>query len=257
MSNIKIFKNNEFGEIRTLEQDDKPLFCGSDVAKALGYAIPSKAINTHCKGVSKMEVPTNGGIQQMLFITEGDLYRLIVNSKLPSAEKFERWVFDDVLPTVRKHGLYAKEELLNDPDLFISALQELKAEKERSKFLELENAQSRQIICELQPKASYYDLILQNKSVISVSQIAKDYGMSGKAFNKMLHDLGVQFKQCNTWLLYQCYADQGYTQSKTYAIDADRSAMHTYWTQKGRLFLYDLLKNECGLLPVIERRLSA
>ena len=257
MSNIKIFKNNDFGEIRTLEQDDKPLFCGSDVAKALGYAIPSKAINTHCKGVSKMEVPTNGGIQQMLFITEGDLYRLIVNSKLPSAEKFERWVFDDVLPTVRKHGLYAKEELLNDPDLFISALQKLKAEKERNKFLELENAQSRQIICELQPKASYYDLILQNKSVIPVSQIAKDYGMSGKAFNKMLHDLGVQFKQCNTWLLYQCYANQGYTQSKTYAIDAERSAMHTYWTQKGRLFLYDLLKNECGLLPVIERRLSA
>ena len=257
MSNIKIFKNNEFGEIRTLEQDDKPLFCGSDVAKALGYAIPSKAINTHCKGVSKMEVPTNGGIQQMLFITEGDLYRLIVNSKLPSAEKFERWVFDDVLPTVRKHGLYAKEELLNDPDLFISALQKLKAEKEKNKFLELENAQSRQIICELQPKASYYDLILQNKSVIPVSQIAKDYGMSGKAFNKMLHDLGVQYKQCNTWLLYQCYADQGYTQSKTYAIDAERSAMHTYWTQKGRLFLYDLLKNECGLLPVIERRLSA
>lgn len=257
MSNIKIFKNNEFGEIRTLEQDAKPLFCGSDVAKALGYAIPSKAINTHCKGVSKMEVPTNGGLQQMLFITEGDLYRLIVNSKLPSAEKFERWVFDDVLPTVRKHGLYAKEELLNDPDLFISALQKLKAEKERSKFLELENAQSRQIICELQPKASYYDLILQNKSVIPVSQIAKDYGMSGKAFNKMLHDLGIQFKQCNTWLLYQCYADQGYTQSKTYAIDAERSAMHTYWTQKGRLFLYDLLKNECGLLPVIERRLSA
>ena len=257
MSNIKIFKNNEFGEIRTLEQDEKPLLCGSDVAKALGYAIPSKAINTHCKGVSKMEVPTNGGLQQMLFITEGDLYRLIVNSKLSSAGKFERWVFDDVLPTVRKHGLYAKEELLNDPDLFICALQKLKAEKERSKFLELENAQSRQIICELQPKASYYDLILQNKSVIPVSQIAKDYGMSGKAFNKMLHDLGVQYKQCNTWLLYQCYADQGYTQSKTYAIDAERSAMHTYWTQKGRLFLYDLLKNECGLLPVIERRLSA
>lgn len=257
MNNIEIFKNNEFGEIRTLEQDGKLLFCGSDVAKAPGYVIPSKAINTHCKGVSKMEVPTNGGLQQMLFINEGDIYRLIVNSKLPSAEKFERWVFDDVLPAVRKHGLYAKEELMNDPDLFISALQKLKAEKERSKFLELENAQSRQIICELQPKASYYDLILQNKSVIPVSQIAKDYGMSGKAFNKMLHDLAVQFKQCNTWLLYQCYADQGYTQSKTYAIDAERSAMHTYWTQKGRLFLYDLLKNELCLLPVIERSLSA
>lgn len=257
MSNLTIFNNVEFGEIRTLEINDKPYFCGSDVAKALGYAIPSKAVNTHCKGVSKMEVPTNGGMQQMLFISEGDLYRLIVNSKLPTAEKFEQWVFDEVLPSVRRHGLYAKEELLNNPDLFISALQQLKAEKERTKLLELENAQKKQIISELQPKASYYDLILQNKSLLPISKIAKDYGMSGKAFNKMLHDLGIQFKQGNTWLLYQQYANQGYTQSKTYAIDADRSAMHTYWTQKGRLFLYDLLKNRKKLLPVIERKQSA
>lgn len=257
MTNITIFKNNDFGEVRTLEQDGKTLFCGSDVAKALGYAIPSKAVNTHCKGVSKMEVPTNGGTQQMLFIPEGDLYRLIVNSKLPSAEKFERWVFDEVIPTVRKHGLYAKDELLNNPDLFISALEELKAERERIKRLELENAKNKQIIGELKPKASYYDLILQNKSLMPISQIAKDYGMSGKAFNKLLHELGVQFKQGNTWLLYQGYADQGYTQSRTFAIDAERSRMHTYWTQKGRLFLYDLLKNERSLLPVIERKQSA
>lgn len=257
MTNITIFKNNDFGEVRTLEQDGKTLFCGSDVAKALGYAIPSKAVNTHCKGVSKMEVPTNGGTQQMLFIPEGDLYRLIVNSKLPSAEKFERWVFDEVIPTVRKHGLYAKDELLNNPDLFISALEELKAERERTKRLELENAKNKQIIGELKPKASYYDLILQNKSLMPISQIAKDYGMSGKAFNKLLHELGVQFKQGNTWLLYQGYADQGYTQSRTFAIDAKRSRMHTYWTQKGRLFLYDLLKNERSLLPVIERKQSA
>lgn len=257
MTNITIFKNNDFGEVRTLEQDGKTLFCGSDVAKALGYAIPSKAVNTHCKGVSKMEVPTNGGSQQMLFISEGDLYRLIVNSKLPSAEKFERWVFDEVIPTVRKHGLYAKDELLNNPDLFISALEELKAERERTKRLELENAKNKQIIGELKPKASYYDLILQNKSLMPISQIAKDYGMSGKAFNKLLHELGVQFKQGNTWLLYQGYADQGYTQSRTFAIDAERSRMHTYWTQKGRLFLYDLLKNERSLLPVIERKQSA
>lgn len=257
MTNITIFKNNDFGEVRTLEQNGKTLFCGSDVAKALGYAIPSKAVNTHCKGVSKMEVPTNGGTQQMLFIPEGDLYRLIVNSKLPSAEKFERWVFDEVIPTVRKHGLYAKDELLNNPDLFISALEELKAERERTKRLELENAKNKQIIGELKPKASYYDLILQNKSLMPISQIAKDYGMSGKAFNKLLHELGVQFKQGNTWLLYQGYANQGYTQSRTFAIDAERSRMHTYWTQKGRLFLYDLLKNERSLLPVIERKQSA
>lgn len=254
MTNITIFNNNKFGEVRTLEQNGKPFFCGSDVAKALGYSNTSDALKRHCKGVVKHDTLTNGGIQTLSFIGESDLYRLIVNSKLPLAEEFEHWVFEDVLPSIRKHGLYAKEELLNDPDLFISALQELKAEKQRIKLLELEKAQSRQIICELQPKASYYDLILQNKSLMPITQIAKDYGMSGKAFNKMLHDLCIQYKQGNTWLLYQQYADQGYTQSRTYAIDADRSAMHTYWTQKGRLFLYDLLKNKRNLLPVIERK---
>ncbi|MBB2481088.1 phage antirepressor KilAC domain-containing protein [Bacillus sp. APMAM] len=260
MSNITIFNNVEFGEIRTLEVNDKPYFCGSDVAKALGYQRPNDALNAHCRYTVKCSTPhpqSPSKTIEMLFIPEGDLYRLIVNSKLPTAEKFEQWVFDEVLPSVRKHGLYAKEELLNNPDLFISALQELKAEKERTKLLELENAQKKQIISELKPKASYYDLILQNKSLLPISKIAKDYGMSGKAFNKMLHELGIQFKQGNTWLLYQQYANQGYTQSKTYAIDADRSAMHTYWTQKGRLFLYDLLKNKKNLLPVIERKQSA
>ena len=110
MNEIQIFNNSEFGEIRTLEQNGKVLFCGSDVAKALGYAIPSKAINTHCKGVSKMEVPTNGGKQQMLFIPEGDLYRLITHSKLESAEEFESWVFDEVLPAIRKNGSYSMKK---------------------------------------------------------------------------------------------------------------------------------------------------
>jgi prophage antirepressor-like protein len=257
MADITIFNNVNFGVIRTIEQDGKAFFCGSDVTKALGYSNTADALRRHCKGVVKHDTLTKGGMQTLSFISEGDLYRLIVNSKLPSAEEFEHWVFEDVLPSIRKHGLYAKEELLNNPDLFISALQELKAEKERVKLLELDNAKNRQIIGELKPKASYYDLILQNKSVIPISQIAKDYGMSGKAFNKLLHELGIQYKQSNTWLLYQGYADQGYTQSRTYAIDADRSAMHTYWTQKGRLFLYDLLKDERNLLPVIEHKQSA
>lgn len=251
MSNLTIFNNVEFGGIRTLDINDKLYFCGHDVAKALGYVKPQNAIDAHCRYAIKQGIPhpqTTGKTIEMLFIPEGDLYRLIANSKLPTAEKFEQWVFDEVLPSVRRHGLYAKEELLNNPDLFISVLRELKAEKERTKLLELENVQKKQIISELQPKASYYDLILQNKSLLPISKIAKDYGMSGKAFNKMLHELKIQFKQGTTWLLYQQYANQGYTQSKTYAIDADRSAMHTYWTQKGRLFLYDLLKNKKNLL---------
>ena len=123
--------------------------------------------------------------------------------------------------------------------------------KQNLELLETVAVQNQQI-AEMQPKASYYDLILQNKNIVPITQIAKDYGMSGRKFNELLHELGVQYKFRKTWLLYQHYAECGYTQSRTYAIDESRSVMHTYWTQKGRLFLYDLLKSE-GILPVIEQ----
>lgn len=267
-NNLQIFNNTEFGELGVLVIDGKEYFPASECARILGYSNPRDAILRHCKpeGVVKhdgVSLTTNQyGIstEQMVektYITEGNLYRLIIRSKLPAAERFERWVFDEVLPTIRKHGLYATEkvldEILADPDYGIRLFSELKAERERRKALEMENAQHKQIIGELRPKASYYDLILQNKSLVPISKIAKDYGMSGKAFNKLLHELGVQYKMGDTWLLYQQYADQGYTQSRTHAIDAEKSRMHTYWTQKGRLFLYDLLKNRRGLLPMIER----
>ncbi len=108
MNELQIFSNEEFGEIRTITKDDKTYFAGSDVAKALGYAIPHKAVQTHCKGVLKWNIPTNSGNQDVLFITEGDIYRLIMKSKLPSAEKFESWVMDEVLPSIRKTGSYSK-----------------------------------------------------------------------------------------------------------------------------------------------------
>lgn len=267
-NNLQVFNNTEFGELGVLVIDGKEYFPASECARILGYSNPRDAILRHCKpeGVVKhdgVSLTTNQyGIstEQMVektYITEGNLYRLIIRSKLPAAERFERWIFDEVLPTIRKHGLYATEkvldEILADPDYGIRLFSELKAERQRRKALELENAQHKQIIGELRPKASYYDLILQNKSLVPISKIAKDYGMSGKAFNKLLHELGVQYKMGDTWLLYQQYADQGYTQSRTHAIDAEKSRMHTYWTQKGRLFLYDLLKNRRGLLPMIER----
>ena len=256
MNNLQVFNNNEFGAVRTIEINNKPYFCGSDVAKALGYAIPSKAINTHCKGVSKMEVPTKGGVQEMLFISEGDVYRLIAKSKLPSAEKFESWVFDEVLPSIRKHGTYATDELLNNPDLFISVLQDLKKEREEKAKLEGENKMQKQIIGELQPKANYTDVILNNKGLVTITQIAKDYGKSGTEMNNMLHDLGVQYKQSGQWLLYSKYHDKGYTHSNT--VDITRSdgskdvKMNTKWTQKGRLFIYNLLKDN-EIYPLIEK----
>lgn len=254
-SEVMIFNNRDFGEMRTIEINQETWFIGKDVADILGYANTKDALTRHVDEEDKLRsgITTSGQTREMVLINESGLFSLILSSKLPSAKKFKRWVTNEVLPSIRKHGLYATDELLSNPDLFISVLQDLKFEREKRKNLELENAQNKQIISELKPKASYYDLILQNKSLVPITQIAKDYGLSGRALNVMLHDLGIQYKQGNTWLLYQDYADKGYTQSRTHAIDAERSVMHTYWTQKGRLFLYDLLKNQKNLLPVIER----
>ena len=107
MNELQIFSNEEFGSVRTVTKDNKTYFVGNDVAKALGYSETAKAIRTHCKGVSEMDIPTNGGVQTMKMITEGDIYRLVIKSQLPQAEKFESWVFDNVLPSIRKTGSYA------------------------------------------------------------------------------------------------------------------------------------------------------
>jgi prophage antirepressor-like protein len=251
---LRIFNSTEFGSVRTTIINDEPFFVGKDVASILGYSNPLKAIRDHVdeedKGVN--ETVTPGGTQELIVINESGLYSLILSSKMPNAKKFKRWVTTEVLPAIRKHGMYAIDEILNNPDLAIAALTQLKEEREKRKQLETVTLVQKQQIAELQPKASYYDLILQNKNTVPITQIAKDYGMSGRKFNELLHELGVQYKFRKTWLLYQHYAECGYTQSRTYAIDESRSVMHTYWTQKGRLFLYDLLKNE-GIYPLIEQ----
>ena len=257
---LRVFENPEFGEVRTAEVDGKPYFAGTDVARALGYAIPSKAVNTHCKGVSKMEAPTAGGVQTLLFIPEGDVYRLIVSSKLPSAERFERWVFDEVLPAIRQHGAYMTEATLEralaEPDFLISLATKLKEEREARKALELDKTVLTQQVAELQPKASYYDLVLQCPGLLSMTEIAKDYGVSAKAMNKKLHELGVQFNQAGVWFLYARYQSEGYTQTKTQNYSrpdgTQGTRTHMYWTQKGRVFLYYLLKEQ-GILPMMER----
>ena len=250
---LEVFQNKEFGTVRAIEEGDKVLFCATDVAKALGYSNQRDAVGRHCKGVVKRDTLTSGGTQELSFIPEGDVYRLIIRSNLPSAEKFEHWVFDEVLPSIRKRGLYAVDEVLNNPDLLIGALMELKKEREEKKRLELENAVKAQQIAEMQPKVSYYDIVLACPDLVTITQIAKDFGMSAKKLNKILKEKKIQFKQGKTWFLYQKYAEQGYTQSKTYLYDEDsHTVMHTLWTQKGRLFIYELLKAD-GILPVMER----
>ncbi|MGK8294037.1 phage antirepressor KilAC domain-containing protein [Staphylococcus arlettae] len=141
------------------------------------------------------------------------------------------------------------------PGSYKEAVAQLLENLERNEELQLENSIQKQQIGELKPKATYYDLVLQNKSLLSVSKIAKDYGMSARALNTLLHDLGIQYKQGDIWLLYAKYQDKGYTQTSTYALDEEHSKVSTKWTQQGRLFIYDLLKDE-GILPTIEKQIE-
>ena len=255
---IQVFENKEFGAVRTMEIDGKPYFVGKDVAEILGYTNPSKALADHVDEEDKLNNETLSSLGQRggWLINESGLFSLILTSKLPTARAFKRWVTAEVLPSIRKHGLYAVEEILANPDIAIKALQELKAERERRKLLEGTVAVQHQQITEMQPKVSYYDLILQCPDLMSTTTIAKDYGYSAKRLNAYLHEQGIQFKQGGIWLLYQRYAEQGYTSTKTHNYSGEDGTQHakphTYWTQKGRLFLYDFLKAR-GILPLIER----
>jgi prophage antirepressor-like protein len=247
-SDLQVFTNDAFGTIRTVEHEDKVFFCGRDVAIALGYKDPVNAIKQHGRGVAFHHPITDalGRTQDARFITEGDLYRLIFSSKLPAAQDFEAWVVDEVLPTLRRHGVYAIDELLDNDEFLEHALTQLRAE--RAKRLAAEQA-----LLEAAPKVSYYDVVLESDSLLTITEIAKDYGLSAKKLNSLLRDAGVQFKQSGRWFLYAKFAEQGYTQSNTHEYDEGKTRTHMYWTQKGRLFVYDLLKNQFGLLPVIEQ----
>lgn len=252
MNELQVFQNSKFGDLEILIIEGKEWFPAIQVAETLGYSNPHKAVKDHTKerGVTiRSVIDKLGRKQNKKFIDEGNLYRLITRSKLPQADEFEEWVFEDVLPSIRKHGIYATdnviEQTIQNPDYIIHVLTEFKKEREGRLVAE-------QQVNELKPKVTYYDLVLQNKSLLSVSKIAKDYGMSARSLNKLLHSLGVQYKQGDIWLLYAKYQDKGYTHTSTYALDEEHSKVTTKWTQKGRLFIYELLK-EHDILPVIEQ----
>lgn len=250
---IIFFKHEEFGEIRTLNIDGEPWFVGKDIAVALGYSAPRNAIQAHVDNEDKttalIQCTGSEYKSNAVIINESGLYSLILSSKLTSAKKFKRWVTSEVLPSLRKHGAYFTAETLHktmsDPRELAKLLTTLADEQEKRRKLEEENAF-------LSVKANYYDRILQSKNSVPVTQIAKDYGMTAIAFNKMLHDYGIQYSIRNSWVLYAEYANLGYTQSKTYQIGDNKAIMHTCWTQAGRIFLYNFLA-ERGIMPMCER----
>jgi prophage antirepressor-like protein len=259
MSELQIFQNAEFGSVRSITVNGEPYFVGKDVAEILGYSNTRKAILDHVdeedKGVTKCDTP--GGSQELAVINESGLYSLILSSKLPGAKRFKRWVTSEVLPAIRKHGLFAMDDIVNNTDALIEALQAFKAERLQRMALESENAVQRQQLSEMKPKASYYDVVLNSPDLVSITEIAKDYGWSAQRMNEYLHERGIQFRQGGRiWILYQKYAQKGLTSTKTHTYPASdgtvHTKVHTYWTQKGRLFIYDLLKAD-GILPTMER----
>lgn len=253
MNEVQLF-NFENHEVRSLLLNNEPWFVGKDVADVLGYSNSRKAMADHVddedkevltsRNVTLENIPNRG----ITVVNESGLYSLILSSKLPSAKKFKRWVTSEVLPALRKTGQYQVKEVkeLSGQELMAKALIEAQS---------VLAAKDKQIE-EMKPKASYYDVILNCKGLLAISVIAKDYGWSAKRLNEYLHKKGIQFKQGNTWLLYQKYATEGYVSTKTHEHlgndGANHAKVHTYWTQKGKEFIYNLLKND-GIVPLNER----
>lgn len=261
MKDLKIFNNKEFGEIRTIvDGNSEPWFVGKDVAEILEYSNTAKAILNHVDDEDKKILTSQNGTLEnipnrgLTIINESGLYSLIFSSKMEKAKEFKRWVTSEVLPAIRKDGGYMiASQGESDEEILARAMIIANKSIER---LKLEGKQKDQIIGELKPKADYVDKILQNKSLIKVSSIAKDYGMSARQMNKLLHELKIQYNQGGQWLLYANIQDKGYTSSETHVYPKKDGTtdvkLLTKWTQKGRIFLYEELKKN-GYLPMIER----
>lgn len=251
---IQIFNNPEFGKVRTFTDNETVLFCGRDIAEALGYAVPHKAIWDHCKGVLKRNIPTAGGTQEMSFISESDVYRLVCNSKLPDAVRFEKWVFEEVLPSIRRNGAYMTPETiqktLSDPDFIIGLAMRLK--EEQRKAAALENR-----VRESEPKVLFADAVSVSQSEILIGDLAKILKQNGidigqKRLFERLRNEGFLMKSGISWNLpTQKAMDLGLFRVQEKAISKpDGSVLlsrTTRVTGKGQLYFtnYFLKKAPC------------
>ena len=233
----QIFKNEEFGQIRTCMLKGETYFVGKDVASALGYVHPTKAVTTHVDEEDRImtKTVTIQGKRDTTFINESGLYALILSSKLESARRFKRWVTSEVLPAIRQNGRYELEL--------------------HNRQLEQRNALLEEINTQQKPLTDYARTILSSTQTVTITQIAQDYGFTAVRFNELLHNLRIQHKVGGQWILYMPYLNKGYVQSfSSYHVTGDgevKVKVLTRWTQSGRLFLYEELKR-AGILPIIE-----
>lgn len=243
MDKLQTF-NFEDLPVRTLTVNEEPYFVGKDVANILGYKNGSRDINAHVDAEDKLiyQISTSGQRRNQTIINESGLYSLIFSSKLESAKRFKRWVTSEVLPAIRKHGIYATdnviEQTLRDPDYIINVLTEYKKEKDNNLIL-------RQQIGELKPKADYVDEILKSPGTMTITQIAADYGLSAQKLNKLLHQARLQRRVGKQWVLYTEHMNKGYTKSHTIEIvrsdGRPDTQPQTRWTQKGRLKIHEIM----------------
>lgn len=246
MNDITNFTNEEFGIVQVIELDGEPMFLGKDIAKMLGYMQPTDAIKDHvdsedCKilkykafvKTAKASLWRGNDYSDKTLINESGLYSLILSSKLEGAKRFKRWVTSEVLPSIRKTGSYSV------PRTFAQALR-LAAEQQ-------EKIEEQQKLLEIQaPKVEYHDAVLASVSTYTTTQIAKEMGMSATALNKKLHELGVQYYQNGSWLLYAKYQDKGFTESETIKFNSKKgdtiTKMVFKWTEEGRKFIHEKIK---------------
>lgn len=278
MAGLQIFDSAEFGKVRIVDVNDTPYFIGKDVCNAFGDTNHNRSLSRiddedkcivdvvdNLGRVQKATAINESGLYTLLFTMQPkranndgvtDAYPIEVQERIDKVKRFKRWVTSEVLPSIARHGMYAIDDIVNNPDLGIAILTQLKVEREKAKELQLTVAIKDQQIAEMKPKASYFDAVMQCKDAIPITIIAKDYGWSASKMNQFLKKKGVQYNLHGVWLLYQKYSNCGYTVSKpnvyTDSLGVQHTRMHTYWLQKGRLFIYDLLKAD-GILPIIER----
>ena len=243
MNELQIFTNEQFGNVRTIVEGETVLFCGADVAKALGYSRPNDAVSSHCRSTVKRRIATSQGNESdMCFIPEGDVYRLIVRSYMPEAEKFERWLFEEVIPTIRKHGGYLTpdklEEALLNPDTLIRLATDLKAE--RTKRLELEEQNAKML-----PLAKFAEAVTDSEDTVDMSTVAKVLNIQGLGRNKIFEILR------NHGILdwknepYQRYVNEKWfkcSESLYYVYGLPKVNVKTVIYQKGMMKIRELLE---------------
>ncbi|MEQ7252536.1 phage antirepressor KilAC domain-containing protein [Enterococcus avium] len=243
--NTQKFENNLF-QLEVKTENGESLFDVETVAKSLGIVdVKNDVEYVRWQRVNNYLGKNSPLVAKGDYISEPMVYKLAFKANNALAEKFQDWLATEVLPQIRKHGMYATDELLNNPDLLIEVATKLKEERTLRLVAE-------QKVAEMQPKVNYHDIILANKSVTPISFIAKNYGMSARQMNKMLHDFGIQYRQGKAWLLYAKYQNEGYTHIEMVPVQGtDNLKPIMKWTQKGHLFIYDFLKKH-DVLPSIE-----